>query len=58
LDRIHNIFYPIDWQETNIDIQKLWLINECKTKEDIEKANILFENPEFLKDKSVRNKVS
>jgi len=58
LERIHNIFYPIDWQETNIDIQKLWLINECKTKEDIEKANILFENPEFLKDKSVRNKVS
>ena len=58
MERIHNIFYPIDWQETNIDIQKLWLINECKTKEDIEKANILFENPEFLKDKSVRNKVS
>ncbi len=47
---MHNFFYPMHWRETTVDIQKIWILNECKSKEDLDKADELFKQANFLKD--------
>lgn len=53
---MHNFFYPMHWRETTVDIQKIWILNECKSKEDLDKADELFKQANFLKDSSFRQK--
>lgn len=45
---MHNVFYPMDWQETTIDIRKIWAMYECKTTDEIQKSNELFESEDYF----------
>lgn len=35
------------WREAQVDIMRLWLTAECKTKEDLTKANEIFQKANF-----------
>ena len=35
-ERMHNFLYPVSWQEAQVDIYKLWCLNQVKTKDDMD----------------------
>ena len=57
-ERIHQCFYPIQWQEASLNIEKLWSMKECKNADDIEKASEMFKNSGYLKDEEFRQKAT
>jgi hypothetical protein len=58
LERMHDIFYPQTWQEATLTCEKLWLLTECKSKEDFQNCDKLFETPEYLADEEVRQRLT
>jgi len=39
------------WREAQVDIMRLWLTAECKTKEDLTKASDIFQKVDFYENK-------
>lgn len=35
---MQKVFYPMTWREAQLDLIRLWFINEVKTKEDYVRA--------------------
>lgn len=58
LERMHDIFYPQHWKEACLNVEKLWLINECKNRQDLDKADSLFDqNCRYFDDAEARQKI-
>ena len=37
-EQMQKVFYPMSWREAQLDLIRLWFINEVKTKEDYVRA--------------------
>ena len=46
--KVHSVYFPMTWREAQIDIMRLWLVAGCKTKEDLTRANEIFQKPDFI----------
>lgn len=46
---MHSLFFPMTWQETSVNIQKLWML-ECTSTKDVNSMEQLFQNRNYLKD--------
>ena len=55
---MHNIFYPQTWREASLDIAKLWFMNECRSEEDLDLADRMFEDMDYFKDEKAMATIS